>query len=578
MATARTISDIGSYMFIDTSAPTNDFYVQSRGDDHWNAGGIDDPFRTLDKAMLEADSTIHIDGGHYDSFYLNLKAHHIELNQLYIYTSLPQHFVSYITLTSTDMSNGFVSLPTFVSPDDASHVGLNIVGGPAQEYAVDYDVQYGSLNWTGYILENFLAAGDTLRILFEGPLQYKALNTLVFHQHYSNYDQEKAIFVSTGGSDSTVLGGDGTNTGGDGSIDRPWRTISMALSQSSQGDNIVAMAGEYPIFDGLDDRPLIIGIDRTSVPYKDEGKRVYEEYFNPEDFRPYGTVEYDSLPWTLGYSGDSTVSYGGGFLSFTYDGTNIASAMSNFGMNGDWEVTATLRNAIDPIKFLVTSPDNTAYFYYNDGDYTTGIVTGGITYECDSSFSNLMANADNTNSHVTEYFSLSGDDIRNKSLQLSFIPEPSDCSNVALNIVGGVSQNYGEDFYIENSMIKWDGMALDGEVEAGEVFRVIYYDRNLSDPIKISISNINDRLTIKAYDNGWNTVIARDQVDDFTGPWVTNFIMDTTSPDISHACIYGRGFVSKFSAVTDSFTDMIFDDSYDVRTERKTLILYEDRT
>lgn len=570
-------TDIGSYMFIDTSAPINDFYVQSRGDDHWNAGGIDDPFRTLDKAMLEADSTIHIDGGHYDSFYLNLKTHNIELNQLYVYTSLPQHFISYVTLTAADMSNGFIILPTFVSPDDSCNVALNIVGGPAQNYGTDYIVEYGSLLWTGYVLEDFLDIGDTLRIVFEGPLQYKALNTLVLHQHFSNYEQEKAIFVSTSGSDSTVLGGDGTNTGGDGSIERPYRTISMALSQSSSGDNIVAMAGEYPIFNGLDDRPLIVGIDRTSVPDKYE-RRVYEEFFNPEDFRSYGTTEYDSLPWTLDYTGNSMVSYGGGFLSFTYDGTNNASAESSFGMNNDWEVIATLRNTIDPMKFLVTSPDNTAYFYYNDGDYTTGVVTGGGTYECDSSFSGLV-NPDSTISHVTEYISLTGDNIRNKSVSLSFIPEPSDCSNVALNIVGGVSQNYGEDFYIENSMIKWNGMALDGELEAGEVFRIIYHDRNLSNPVKILISNINERLTIKAYDRGWNTVMARDQADDFTGPWIVNFIMDTASPGINHACIYGRGFVSKFSAVADSFTDnLLLDTRFDVKTERRTLILYEDRT
>jgi len=570
------ISDIGAYVLIDTLAPTNDFYVQSRGDDHWNGGSIDDPFRTLDKAMLAADSTIHIDGGHYDSFYLNLQAHHVELNQLYIYTAEPDHFASYVTLTAADMTNGYISLPTFVSPDETANVALNVVGGPSQEFGVDYGIEYGSLLWTGFILENFLAAGDTLRILFEGPLQYKALNTLVLHQHYSNYDQEKAIFVSPGGSDSTVLGGDGTNSGGDGSIHLPYRTISMALSQSSPGDNIVAMAGEYPIFDGLDDRPLVIGIDRTSVPFKEE-RRVYEEFFNTEDFRAYGTVEYDALPWDIDYSGNSMVSSGGGFLSFTYDGTNTASADSTFGMYSDWEVSATLRNTIDPMKFLVTSPDSTAYFYYNDSDYTTGVVTGGQTYECIGVLGG--GSEDSSATFITEYISIGGNDIRRKSVPLSFIPEPSDCSNVALNIVGGVPQNYGEDFYIENSMIKWDGMELDGEIEAGEVLRVIYHDRSLSDPAKVRMSLIGDRFTIKAYNDGWNTVMARDMIGDYTGQWMTHFIMDTPSPGVSHDCIYGRGFVSKFTAVASSFSDnLLLDRRYDVKTERKTLIFYEDRT
>lgn len=564
--------DIGAFQYID-GTHSGDYYVTSHGDDHWNFGGQDDPFRTLDKAMAVADSTVYIDGGHYDSFYLNLRSQNIDLNQLYIYTGSIQHFVSYLTLTSEDITHGYIALPTFVEPDDSSHVALNILGGATQKYDVDYKVEYGHLLWKGYVLENFLAMGDILRILFYGPLQRKALNTLILHNHYSDYAQEKAIFASPSGSDSTVLSGDGTNTGGDGSIDLPYRTISRALSQSSSGDNIVAMAGEYPIFNGLDNRTIVPAFDRTSVPDKTP-RRCFEDFFAPEDFRAYGTTRYDSVPWDFDYAGNSFVFSGGGFLNFTYDGTNTASADSTFEFMGDFKVMADLRNAVDPIKLMVTSPDNTACFSYNDPYYYATVVTGDRTTVC----SGLLEDRDTTgeNNYITEYISLSGDNIRNKYVPLRYIPETSDSSNVALNI-GGIPQNYGEDFYVEDSKIKWDNRDLDGEMEAGEVIRVIYLDRTLSPLVTALISFESGRFTIKAFDNTWKTVMIRDMIGSYHGSWKISFLMDEPTPSENHAYVYGKGFVSKFLAVAESFIDLNMDKSFDVRTERRNLVLYNER-
>ena len=569
----RNNSDIGAFQYIDGTHVTGNYYVTSAGDDHWNFGGLDDPFRTLDKAMSVADSTIVIDGGHYDSFYLNLRNQIIDINQLYVYLGNIQHFASYITLTAVDMTHGYVDLPTFVSPDDSSDVAVNVIGGPSQELGVDFTIEYSKLVWDNYLLDNFLDVGDTLRVVFLGPLQRKALNTLFLHQYYSNYDQEKSVFVSPSGSDSTVLGGDGTNSGGNGTKELPYRTVDMALSQSNPGDNIVAMAGEYPIFSGLDDRSLVAGHDRTSVPER-SFRRYFEDFFFPEDFRAYGTTEYDPAIWSFDSTGNSDAFSGGGFLNITYDGTNRAAADSSFEFESDFELTATMRNAIDPVTFSITAPDNTAYFTYNNSQYIAGVITGGLNVACTGS---LAGDASHEELLITEYVSITADDTRNKYAQLSYIPEPSDCSNVALNVVGGVPQNFAEDFYVEDSKIKWDGMELDGEIEPGEVLRAIYMDRSLSNPVTVKISLDSSRYTIRAYDGEWHTVLKRDMVGSYTGMWKTAFAMDTTDTDISHHCIYGKGFVNKFLAIAESFDNLdIRDKSYNVRTERRNLAFYEE--
>lgn len=569
----RDQSDIGAFQYIPDSTYTGDLYVSSHGDDYWNVGSIVSPFRTLDRAMQTQDSTVNIDGGHYDSFYLSLKTQDIDLNQLYIYLGPERLFSSYLTLDQEDVNNGYIPLPSFVESDDASSVALNIVGGSGQIYGTDYIVEYGHVLWKGYELEKYLAAGDIIRVIFYGPLQRKALNTFILHGHYSNYNQERAVFVSPNGSDSTALGGDGTNSGGDGSRDRPYRTVNMALSQSNVGDNIVVMAGEYPVFSGLEGRIIVPGIDRTAIP-DPHFSRVYEDFFAPKDFRVVGWSEYDIVPWELNFSGDSTIIDGGGFLNLTYDGTNTASAESLFSFTSDFEISANLRNAVDPVKMRITSPDNTAYFNYDSSNYIAGLITGGKDYGC----SGIVIQSDTTeNKLITEYICLNGDNIRNKYAPLSYIPEVSDCSNIALNIVGGVSQNYGEDFYLQDSKIKWDGLTLEDDLEAGDVLRAIYLDRNLSDSIRALISLKDKRFTFKLFNNNWSVVNRRDIASDYTGEWNISFVMDEASNQ-SHECIYGKGFVSKLLIKANSFLNMDLDRPCKISTERKSLIFYEEES
>ena len=43
---------------------------------------------------------------------------------------------------------------------------LNVIGGPAQEYGVDYEVIADALSWNGLYLESVLTEGDTLIVQF----------------------------------------------------------------------------------------------------------------------------------------------------------------------------------------------------------------------------------------------------------------------------------------------------------------------------------------------------------------------------------------------------------------------------
>lgn len=549
---------------------TGDFYVEGSGDDYRNFGGKEDPFRTLDKALLIADATTHIDRGHYDTYYLQLHNQYIDLDQLFIYTPKINHLVSYKTLLPDNIKEGYYYLPGFLTnPGDSSSVALNVVGGSTQIYGYDYRVEAGALVWKGMNLESFLATGDTLRIIYGGQLQYKALNALTLHSHYSNLEIERAIFVSPGGSDSTVLGGDGTNTGGIGSFNLPYRTIDKALSISVPGDSIVAIAGEYPIFRPLNDRVLVTATDQTVVT---NGQQFLEDDFSPNDFRIFGTSLTGPIPWNFTYSGGSYAVSGGGFLSLTYDGINTARADSIFQITNDFDVQADLRAFVDPLKLMITSPDNTMYVNYSDQTYTCGAVTGGKDYYCYSAVDSVSPGT----TFITDYVSVTYENISNQYVPLAFLPE--DCSNIAVNIVGGTAQNIGDDFTLNDGNITWDSSSSLAELDPGEILRIIYkVNNNTLAPIRVDMSLKGNRFTTRVFNNGvWETAFRRDMVGNYIGPWSVSFVMDSTGANRLN-CLDGRGFASGFLAVADSIVGSDAVRPYGTITERKNLVLFPDK-
>lgn len=72
--------------------------------------------------------------------------------------------VPYFTLSSTDISNGYITLAA--TPAVPAKTMLDVIGGTSQEYGVDFQVVGAQLQWTGMGLDGVLIAGDKLRVHF----------------------------------------------------------------------------------------------------------------------------------------------------------------------------------------------------------------------------------------------------------------------------------------------------------------------------------------------------------------------------------------------------------------------------
>jgi hypothetical protein len=81
----------------------------------------------------------------------------------------------------------------------------------------------------------------------------------------------------------------------------------------------------------------------------------------------------------------------------------------------------------------------------------------------------------------SDEFYLSPLDIENKYVTLVDDPTPdpadpeSPYKNVAVNILGGSSQYEGTDFFIDENLLRWNGMALESRLSAGDTLRVSYH-------------------------------------------------------------------------------------------------------
>jgi hypothetical protein len=73
---------------------------------------------------------------------------------------------------------------------------------------------------------------------------------------------------------------------------------------------------------------------------------------------------------------------------------------------------------------------------------------------------------------VFEEILISSEDVSRKYAILSQVP--NDSSNVVLDIEGGLTQEYGVDYYVEEDLIKWDGKTLESDIAPGDILRVIY--------------------------------------------------------------------------------------------------------
>jgi len=69
-----------------------------------------------------------------------------------------------VTLVTSDITNKYITLPT--APFIPDKTLLTIIGGPMQEYGVDFTISGAVLSWNGLALDGVLVAGDILIIQF----------------------------------------------------------------------------------------------------------------------------------------------------------------------------------------------------------------------------------------------------------------------------------------------------------------------------------------------------------------------------------------------------------------------------
>ncbi len=81
-------------------------------------------------------------------------------------------------------------------------------------------------------------------------------------------------------------------------------------------------------------------------------------------------------------------------------------------------------------------------------------------------FDLVTASGGGTSSYNVDTITLNGTNITNKNVTLSGTPTtPSD---TVLHVVTGVVQEYSVDFTVSGTTLSWNGLGLDGVLEAGD--------------------------------------------------------------------------------------------------------------
>lgn len=553
--------DIGAYQYMPDATGS---YV-GNGDDYANLGGQMDPFRTLDRAMAVAQAAIEVDGGHYDAYYLSLRDLNVNLNRLSVATEREAVHVAFITLNSFDVSEKRVFVNGYYPNIDGTAIAVNIMGGGSQYCGTDFRVGPQYIDWSGLALDGLLTVGDTLRVIH--PFYVKPLDTMTLTGHYSNIDLSRTVFVSPSGSDTTTVTGDGTRSHGDGSLQYPYRTVGRAMAASPAGSYLVVLSGEYPLFDGTAGFVAVPVSDRTSVPI--DGM-FFEDYFAPVDISAFNRYSGDPVYWDTMWSGDSSVQIGGGYMTLTYDGSDVAQADSRFSLIGNFEASAELRNSLDPGWFTATTADATIGFHYDDGTWVNHVYMGGQDYHC---WGNLNAGAPDYHDFWTEYLCLSADDTRNGYACMEYMARDA---TSAVNVVGGPPQAYGVDYVLDGNRLFWRGLGMDGEVSPGDVIRVIYHAEGLANPVRVKLAVDNSIMTVSAFDfgtTGWQQLMKKKLVSDSDSTWAVAFTMDGTSEGHTSPVQRGKFFVSRFMAEADTIEGA--GESLMLNTERRPSIFYD---
>jgi len=132
----------------------------------------------------------------------------------------------------------------------------------------------------------------------------------------------------------------------------------------------------------------------------------------------------------------------------------VASGFSVAG--GDLEVS-TPAGSIQGTDTLVFTSNDASVIISSDG--STGIDIS-------------VPSAAGTTFSPEQLYTLTSTNIANKSVTLSRIPANANLTQMF--IIGGIICEYGSDFSVSGSTLTWDGLALDGELIAGDKIVIMH--------------------------------------------------------------------------------------------------------
>jgi len=125
----------------------------------------------------------------------------------------------------------------------------------------------------------------------------------------------------------------------------------------------------------------------------------------------------------------------------------------------DLTATATELNLLDGITGILDEDDMSS-------DSATSLATQqSIKAYVDTA-------TDNVNGRITEGFTCDATIIANKSVTLA--ATPANAASTVLHVQGAPHQEYGSDFTVSGTTLSWNGLGLDGLLEAGDKLRVVY--------------------------------------------------------------------------------------------------------
>lgn len=182
-------------------------------------------------------------------------------------------------------------------------------------------------------------------------------------------------------------------------------------------------------------------------------------YYNTtnDEIRIYTNTMWDSVSASIAFAQESpaTGTIDGVNTVFTSSFIPISDTAMFIYLNGNYQEPSEYGISNDTITFVTAPPlGSSVIFHYVHEGSTPGFtpIAGVLT---------------------VDYHTITAGEVTAK--QFALPSTPAEPTKTIIDIVGGTTQEYSIDFTIVGDDVDWNGLALDGVVTAGDVFRTYYF-------------------------------------------------------------------------------------------------------